>query len=65
MKKEPLMFAPRKEIVRLEGTIEAAIEVRDVLLRVRDLLPEGLDRDVIVGLAIQLRYAIADTQNKV
>jgi predicted lipoprotein len=58
------MFAPRKEIVRLEGTIEAAIEARDALLRVRDLLPEGLDRDVVVGLAVQLSYAIENVQEK-
>jgi hypothetical protein len=52
------MYAPRQDTVRLEGTIKAATEVRDVLFRVRDLLPEGLDRDVILGLAVQLRHAI-------
>jgi predicted lipoprotein len=56
------MFAPKKELVRLEGTIEAATETYEVLLRVHDLLPEGLERIVVLGLAVQLGYAIEDAK---
>jgi hypothetical protein len=52
------MYAPLKNIVRLESTIKTAIETRDTLFRVHDLLPEGIDRNKILSLAHQLHLAI-------
>lgn len=54
------MKAARKDVVRIEGNVAQAHELRETLLRVRDLLPEGEDRDNITALAVHLRYAIED-----
>jgi hypothetical protein len=54
------MQAPRTDVVRLEGTVESALELRQAALIARDLLPTGEHRDALVALAVHLRYALED-----
>lgn len=54
------MRAIDQNIVRLEGTVESAIELRNAALAARDLMPEGEYRDALIALAVHLRYALDD-----
>lgn len=47
-------------LVRLEGTIASAVGARKALNVARDLMPEGEDRDEIIGLMAHLRHALDD-----
>jgi len=52
--------AERQNEITLIGTVESALAARKALLVARDLMPEGEDRDEIIGLLVHLRYALTD-----
>jgi hypothetical protein len=44
--------------VMLVGDVRSALAARKALRAARDVMPDGEDRDEIIGLMVHLRYAI-------
>ena len=52
------MRVQSKDTVMLVGTVQSAMVARKALKAARDAMPDGEDRDEIIGLLVHLRYAI-------
>jgi hypothetical protein len=57
------MRARPSEPVSIHGTRESAERAMQALAIARDCMPDSVHRDEIIGLLVQIRYALDDAAN--